>query len=297
MDLNLISLFVTLVEAGSFTKAGKLLKQPKSTVSRRVAILERELGVTLLYRTTRQIQVTPTGLEFYETCRQQIFGLQTAMENTKGALSEIQGTLRITAVEDVIAVLFAPLLIEVKKKYPKLIVEVSSTHQVVDLIRDGFDLALRIGNLKDSSLIRKPLGQFRSKLYASPAYLKKSDSIKKLSDLRHHQTISFMAEGDSAWKLRASKKDEVVEVLPSFKTNTPKLAFELALAGQGVVLLPEWLCTDALNSGKLIEVLEQYKTAPIDVQFVWPAHREMNRKIRAFVDIAANKLGKYFPID
>lgn len=297
MDLNLISLFVTLVEAGSFTKAGKLLKQPKSTVSRRVAILERELGVTLLYRTTRQVQVTPAGLEFYETCRQQIFGLQTAMENTKGALSEIQGTLRITAVDDVIAALFTPLLIEVKKKYPKLVVEVSSNQHFVDLIRDGYDLALRIGNLKDSSLIRRPLGQFSSKLYASPAYLNKSDPIKKLSDLRNHKTISFQAAGENIWKMRAAKKEEAVEVFPSFKSNSPKLALELALAGQGIVLLPEWLCADALRSGKLKEILEQYKTAPIDIQFVWPAHREMNRKIRAFVDIAAKKLVNYFPVD
>ncbi len=295
MDLNLITLYLTLVEAGSFTKAAKILKQPKSTVSRRVAVLERELGVTLLYRTTRQVQITPAGLEFYESCRHQVLGLQKAVENAKGATEEIQGTLRITAVEDIVSSLFAPILIEVKKKYPKLVIEVNTSQHLVDLVRDGFDLALRIGNLKDSSLMRRSLGQFSSSLFASPAYLKKSHPVKKLSDLRDHKAIGFQASGENVWILKNGKKEEVIEIFPSFTTNTPKLALELALTGHGVVLLPEWLCQDALKSGKLIRILENYKTAPTDVQFVWPAHREQNKKMRAFIDIAANKLTKYFP--
>lgn len=297
MDLNLVSLYVTLVEAGSFTKAAKALKQPKSTVSRRVATLERELGVTLVYRTTRQIQITASGIEFYESCRQQISDLNRAMENVKGSTKEIQGTLRVTAVEDIISTLFAPLLIEVAKKHPRLVVEMSASQQYVDLVRDGFDLALRIGNLKDTSLIRRPVGRLSSLLFASPSYLNTTDPIRKLSDLRQHRTISFQGSGENIWSMRMGRKEESVEVSPSFKTNTPQLALELAIAGQGVVLLPEWLCIDALKSGKLKRVLEDYKTVPLNVQFVWPAHREQNRKIKAFVDIAIKKLAAYFPVD
>ena len=299
MDLNKIAVFVRVVESGSFTKAARILRQPKSRVSRRVAALEKELGTVLVYRTTRQFSPTEAGYALYHRCKDQVYQLEAAARSMEEHSGEVFGTLRLAATEDFGSALLGPLMAEVSAAHPKLRFDVLLSNEIVDLVRERVDLAIRMGELEDTSLKAKRIGSASFVLVASPEYLKRSSPVASLSDLSSHSTLFFApSPGDeNMWtftKPGGGKREYSVRVEPYCRTSNPKVLLELALAGKGIAFIPEYLCVDSLNSGALKRVLREYKSAPEPIHFVWPAQWESLPKVRAFIDIGAKFLGNYF---
>lgn len=297
MDLNQLAVLVRVIDAGSFTKAARFLKQPKSRVSRRIAMLEKELGVSLLYRTTRQFRPTEAGLALYNECREHVYALEGATSSAKDHSKEVAGVLTVSAAEDMGVALFGPLIDELLEKHPALSIDARYSNQFVDLVREGVDLALRIGDLKDTTLKARQIGVASSILVASPNYLRSAPRIEALADLERHATLDFAFDEveENVWQLRAAgKRPERVRIKPRCRASNPATLFELACTGKGVALLPEYLCAERLKSGALKRVLPSYSSIDGPVSFVWPAQKELSPKVRAFVDMGVRHLSRYF---
>lgn len=295
MDLNLFSTFVRVVDQGSFTKAARLLKQPKSRVSRHIATLESKLGRPLLYRSTRQLSLTETGRGLYESIKSHIYSLEGSTENLSAGSHEVSGVLKLTVAEDLGSMLLGPFLAELTRRYPKLAIDLHLSNQIVDLVRDGLDVAIRIGDLEDTSLKARLIGSVTSKLFASPKYLKSAPEIKRLSDLADHATLHFEPEGqDNTWTLLRGGREQSIQIHPFCKANHPKILLDLAVAGRGVALIPEFLVVDELKRGTLVQVLPELTGERTPVHFVWPAQKGENPKLRACVDVGVEILANYF---
>ena len=297
MDLNQLSVLVRVIDARSFTKAARQLKQPKSRVSRKIATLERELGVALLYRTTRRFHPTEAGMALYRECRDHIYALEDASQLAQEHSKEVSGVLKVSAASDMGTALLGPVIDEVTRLHPGLSINAQLSNAYVDLVREGFDLAMRVGELEDTSLVARRIGKSTSILVASPRYLESAPRIENLKDLMKHPTLDFAFEDSEVdlWSLRAgSKREERVRIHPRCRSSNPQVLVQLAILGMGVALVPSFLCRDAIDSGKLARVLASHSAEPLSVSFVWPSQKELNPKVRAFVDVGLRVLAKYF---
>lgn len=296
MDLNQLSILVRVIDAKSFTKAARFLKQPKSRISRKIATLERELGVALLYRTTRRFHPTEAGMKLYQECRDHIYALEGASEFVQKHSLEVSGVLKLTAAEDMGTALLSPIIDEVTSLHPQLRIDAQLSNSFVDIVREGFDLAIRIGELEDTSLMAKRIGQTTSILVASPSYLENAPRIESAKDLTKHPTLDFNFEGsdENTWLLQSSaKREEKIKIKPLCRSSNPQVLVQLAIQGKGVALVPSFLCIDAIHSGKLKRVLPNHHDEPLTVSFVWPSQKELNPKVRAFIDVGMRMLTKY----
>lgn len=295
MDLNQLAVFVRVMECGSFTAAAKALHQPKSRVSRRIAALEKALGIALVYRTTRQFSPTEAGKHLYEKCRHQVDAIENALQALQESAEEVSGVLKLATTEDVGSQLLGPIITEMKQLYPRLTVELQLSGDIIDLVRDSVDLAIRIGSLDDTSLRTRMIGKLEMILVASPTY---HTPIESLDQLSQHPCLVFAPElEDNKWSLtRDGKKFEEVQINPVCRANHPRILLDLAIAGQGIALLPEFLCTDALKQGRLQRILSPYATQGLPIQFVWPLQKEEIPKVKAFINLSIKYLTPYFSV-
>jgi DNA-binding transcriptional LysR family regulator len=297
MDLNQLAVFVRVVDQGSFTKAAKALKKPKSRVSRNIAALEQRLGVPLLYRSTRQLSLTEAGLSLYRDSKDHVYGLESVTESLRSDPKEVSGVLKLTAAEDMGSMLFGKFISELTEKYPKLRVELHFSNDWVDLVKEGLDVALRIGELEDTTLKARRVGWITSILVASSSYLKNAPKLDSLKDIGNHPTLCFSSgeeEDEGVWTLSGQGKQSKVQITPLCQANNPKTVLDLALAGKGVGLIPDFLCIDLLQQKKLVRLLPAFSTRPVPVHFVWPQQRGSNPKLRACVDFGVENLARYF---
>lgn len=290
IDLNQILIFVKVVESGSFTKAAEQLKQPKSRVSRRVAALEKSLGTQLIYRTTRQMQLTETGKDYYQRCAPLIQDLENANKAMTSHSEEISGVLRLTAPEDYAKLILAPLLDEFLKKYPKIKIEMILAGTYLDLVKESIDVAIRIGNLKDAAMKSKRVSSISSILVASPSFLERTPTITKPEHLEQVSCLSFSLSHKNRWRLFKDKQEVRVKIQGPVEANSPELIYHFALFGRGVALLPQFLCTEALQSGKLVQVLKGWTSETVTVQVLTPAQKDIPTKTKAFMEFAAARL-------
>lgn len=291
MDLNEIAVFVKVVQVGSFKGAAQALGMPNSTVSAKVSALEKRLGVTLLHRTTRKLSTTEEGQKFFERGLAGVELLRDAEEQVTGSQGEAQGLLRITAAVSLGSSLLAPVAAEFLEKHPKIQLEFILTDRTVDLIGEGIDLAIRAGELKDSSFVAKKLGMTYFAPFASAGYLKVRGTPKHPKDLGQHTCVRFTPLGRDSWTL-VNKTGARVKVSLNGGVATDDLAMarELALAGQGVALLPTFLCREDRERGKLKAVLSDWKSEVRPVNFVYPRHGFTPLKVAAFIDFATDPL-------
>jgi len=202
IDLNRVRLFTRVVDAGSFTAAARAAGLPKSSISRAVAALERDLGVRLIQRTTRRVQVTEAGRTYYESVSRALSGIDEATEAVADLTDIPRGTVRLTAPADMGDRLLAPALTRFASRYPEVHLEVSLAQRVVDLVHEGFDLAVRIGKLTDSRLVARPLGPVRAGVFASPRYLKRRGRPRSVAELASHECLLFRSPaGGAVWEL------------------------------------------------------------------------------------------------
>jgi len=290
MDLNEISIFIKVVELGSFIAAANSLDMPKSTVSAKISSLEKRLGVTLIRRTTRKLHITDVGKKYFEECQRALSQIQSAEELVSEGQTTPHGLLRVTAPVELGGALLPLVITEFNKKYPQVVLELILTDHTVDLIAEGIDIGIRTGRLKDSSLISKRLGNIYFAPFASPKYLKNNPVIKSPKDLEKYDSIVFSSLGTNEWQLMSGKEKQIVKPQKQTVANDLNLIKTLTISGMGVSLLPTFYCYNEVKTGKLTRILKNWQTDLRPVHFIYPSQKFVTPKIKAFIEVATNIL-------
>ncbi|HLL54285.1 MAG TPA: LysR family transcriptional regulator [Myxococcaceae bacterium] len=295
IDLNEMAVFARVVAKGSFTAAARELRVPPSTLSRKVAALEKRLGTRLLERTTRKLRLTDAGSLYFERCERIRQEAEEADASMLALSRAPQGTLRISAPPVWGEVFLASPLAEYARRHGSVQVEVVLSDRVVDLVAEGFDLALRVTQrFEDSSLVMRRLGTSMTLLCASPTYLAEHGTPRSTSELGKHALIGLGAGRAAAYTWRFIEPDGEpldVPLTPRFRVNTSRFATELCRAGMGIALLPWFMAAPLLEEGTLVRVLPEARTVPREVCLMMPSTRGLSAKVRAFLDVMDRHFG------
>lgn len=295
IDLNHVAVFTTVVEQASFTAAAKALGLPKSSVSRAVSRLEEQLGVSLLTRTTRKLSLTDAGRAYAQRARDALLLLSEGRELVVEADQEPRGLVRITAPTDPTGNLLAGPISRFCALYPAIHVEVLFSSSRLDLVQEGIDLALRAGRLDDASLVGRRVGLTPLRLVASPAYLERRGTPKRLSDLARHDCVLFRGtHGRQRWTLTRKDKSETIEVMGPVNVDEMTFVLPLCIAGVGIGLVPLLMVEEALGRGALVPVLPQYQQQGAALHVLHPASRQLPRRVRLFRDFLYEELRVQF---
>lgn len=286
MDLNEAATFVKVVQSGSFSAAARQLQLPTSTVSTRVARLEQRLGITLLQRTTRRLHLTEAGKTYFEHAVLGLIHLHEAEAALSAAKALPQGQLKITAPADLGDGLLAELVQQIQAVYPALALELLLTDRYVDLIAEGVDVAIRTGELRDSNLIAKSLGAIQWATFASTDYLAQAPALRAPSDLHQHTCIQFSPMGRESWTLQQADGSMTIPLQGTTLINSIGVVHAMASNGQGVALLPTYICKTAVANGRLQRVLPEWQGRKDPLHLVYPQQRYMPPKLRAFLELA-----------
>lgn len=291
MDLNEIAIFVKVVQTGSFSSAAKQLEMPNSTVSAKISSLEKRLGVTLLHRTTRKLQITQAGQIFFQRCQMGIGELKAATEEVSQEQGEPQGLLKVTAPAIIGPSLLREVITEFLRQYPKIQLELLLTDRRVDLISEGVDLAIRAGELEDSTLITRKLGLSYFAPFASPTYLKRTTTPLHPKDLRDHRCIQFTPLGKGQWEFLNKNRNKVtVNLRGDLVIDDLNMIKDLTVAGEGIALLPTFLCGAESKTKKLVRILPDWRSDVRPVSFVYPPQRFTQPRLLAFINCATDLL-------
>lgn len=295
-DLDAVLVFTRVAQLRSFSAAARQLGLPKSTVSRRVSGLERRLGARLLHRTTRRLNLTDVGELYFARCERVIADLEEAERAVLELQTVPRGLLRVTTPVDFGLDVPARLIAAFQLAYPQVQVLVTATNARVDLIADGFDVALRAGNLPDSSLVARKLFGTHSGLYASPDYLARRGAPARPRELVEHDCIVFGRDRlQTSWRLRGPEGEIEVDITGRFGCNDFNFARGAAIGGMGIARLPEFGCSEHERTGQLVRVLPAYVSDGGSLYAVYPSQRHLTAKVRAFVDFAAEHIAGWFP--
>lgn len=277
--------FVTVVDASSFTRAAELLGMSKSMVSKRITRLEKNLGVQLLYRSTRRLALTEIGETLYARCAQIKEDLEEAESIASLAHEEVQGTLRISGSAGFNALHLVPAVSAFMKLYPQINVEVHLGASNADIIEQGLDMAVRIGQLPDSNFIAKKLTERRMLVCAAPEYLEKHGAPQKPQDLTEHNCLIHhnMSNGDR-WLFRDNDRDVYVPVQGNFTASSNQTLECAAVSGLGIAMVPGYMVTEDLRRGNLKVLLKEYCPKNIGIYALYPQVRHMPAKLRKFID-------------
>lgn len=290
IDLNEILVFTRVVEAQGFTAAARRLGLPKSTVSRKVAQLEKRLGVPLLVRTTRRLHLTEAGSAYYARCSRVVAELDEAERAVRDLRATPKGTLRITAPVDFALLHMGDLIAEYTRKFPEVNIVLSLSSRLVDMVGEGFDLAVRGGQLADSSLIARKVGDGTLGLFASAAYLKKHGRPRTLSELSAHACVIFGREPRAIWKLKCGQKAQELAVSGRICSDDFGFVLRALLADAGIGLLPRFLAAEDLRAKRLVALFDDYRFEGGGLYLVYPSARHMSSAARSFIDFATQRL-------
>lgn len=281
MDIKELHTFVEVADSGGVSAAARRLGVSKSIVSRRLFRLEEELGVQLLVRTTRGAALTEAGVTFREHAARIGTEIETAME-TILPTGDIRGSLRVAVPLSLGPTHFAPVLAELARRHPQLRVDASYSDRFVDLIAEGFDCAIRIGNLQDSNLIARRVGTIYGKLVASPDYIKMHGSPETPEELASHQALM---QGTEAWQFMDGDKFVTVHPQGRFKADSGTALAAAAAAGLGIAWLPDCTTYDYVASGALVPIMTRYPPPPAGAYVIRPPGQHPVRQIRIFTEI------------
>ena len=280
-----LRVFVRVAELGSFTRAADSLGTSKASVSAAVSQLEAALGTRLLQRTTRKVQMTQDGQGFYERAKQVLADIDDLQTMFQGE-AEISGRLRVDMPLGVARHIVLPQLPSFIEAHPQVKIELSSTDRRVDVVAEGFDCIVRVGRLDDSSLVARPLGNFRLVNCASPAYLERYGTPQSLDDLAQHRLIDYAPSlGARAALFEYIDGDAVrtLEMNAAVAVNNSDAYQGACLAGLGIIQAPESGLGEHLASGRLVELLPQYRAAPMPVTLLYPNRRQLAKRARVFM--------------
>lgn len=293
MELSALQTFVKVVQAGSFTRAADALTTQKAHVSRVVTQLEKELGARLLERTTRALSLTEIGREFFERA----VGILAAVEDSRRAVQRAQGeprgTLKLTCGVEFGMIAVSGWIDRYLQRHPQVRVEADFTARVVDIVHEGYDLAVRVGALEDSTLAARKLGELAYGLFASPEYLARRGMPREPADLADHESLVFAhANRAGALLLRKGTRSERVSLRPRLKANNVFAIRDAAMAGLGVAQLPLIVASEPLRAGRLQQLLAPWSTPPVPVHAVFASARYLTPKVRSFIDLSVDELGR-----
>ena len=283
--------FVAVVEAGSFTAAGERLDTAKSAVSRRISGLEERLGVQLLRRTTRTLNLTDTGRAFYHQSVRILEDVLEAELATSQAHGTLKGSLKIDLPSTFGLMHMGPAINEFLQLHPQIEFDLDFNDREVDLIQEGFDLAIRIANLPDSSLIARRLAPIQTLMCASPSYLEHMGAPKTPEELIEHQCLVYSLLRDyEYWYLTDRNGKEIrTKIHPYLKASTGEFLKDASVEGLGIILVPSFIAYKEIELGTLVPVLKDYKPPQLEAYAIYPQTRHLSQRVRAFVDFLVKR--------
>lgn len=287
--LAAMATFVTVVEAGSFVRAAEKLGASTSSTSRLVADLEAHLGARLLNRSTRRLSLTETGQAYYECCAQLLADIAEAEAAAGASAAEPSGRLKLTCPYNLLARPIGPALAEFSRRWPRVSFDVTVADRIVDLVDEGFDLAVRIGSPGGEQLVARRLGTTELVACAAPRYVAEQGMPLRPDDLGRHRVLTYAyVATPSLWRFadQAGLAHEV-RVAGPLHANSGELLLAAAAAGMGIVLEPDFVVAPLLARGELVRVLDGFTGPRLDVWAVYPSRRHLSAKVRAFVDFLA----------
>ena len=291
MDLDTLQSFVKVVQAGSFTRAADALSTHKARLSRVLSQLERELGVRLLERSTRSLSLTEVGREFYERAVGILASVEDAQRAVQRAQGEPRGTLKLTCGVEFGMIAVSDWIQRYLQRHPQVRVDADFTSRLVDIVHEGFDVAIRVGTLQDSSLNARLLGSLRYGLFASPACVQRHGVPAVPQDLSAHEVLAFVGGSHpGSWQLTQAGTTHRVEVRPRLKANNVFAVRDAAAAGLGIAQLPLVVAEPLLVQGGLVPVLADWSLPTVPVHAVFASARYLTPKVRSFIDLAVEAM-------
>ena len=283
--------FAAVVDGGSFVHAADTLNLSKPAVSRHVAELEQRLGVRLLQRTTRKLSLTEEGRLFYGRCKSVLADVEVAEEEITAKSVAVKGLIKVNVPISFGLWELAPLWPDFMSKFPEVELDITFADRMVDLVEEGYDMAVRIARLPNSSLVSRKLASTRLVLCASPAYLKKHGKPKHPSELANHAVLSYslLATGDQ-WNFNGPDGAVSVTVKPIMRTNNGDTCIAAARKHKGVVLQPSFMVNSDLQSGALVELMPTYRSIEFGIYAVYPTRQYVSPKVRALIDFLVKAL-------
>ncbi len=290
--LGAMRAFARVAESGSFSSAARLLGRSKAVVSKQLASLEAALGVQLLARTTRQVRLTEVGRSYFERCVQVLAELDDLESNVQQSQSSPRGVLRVTGPQTFAELHLSDAVREFLLRYPELKMELVLTDRIVDLVDDGFDVAIRVGQLEDSSLLARRLTASSVVTCAAPAYLARRGVPRSPEQLSNHDLVlDSNVRQPGTWRFRRGTRTVNVRVSGRLQVNSAVMVRHLLVGGAGIGLCPEFVVRDDLEAGRLVPLLAQFSGYDLGVYAVYPHTRHVPSRVRVFVDFLADYLG------
>lgn len=292
MQLDDLRIYVATVDERSFTAAADKLQLSKQFVSRRVMALESDLAVRLLVRNTRKLAVTDLGQELYERAKRILADVADAEQAMSSQRANPRGLLRVSAPMSFGTAHLSPLVADFMRANHEVRVDVELSDRVVDLIGEGFDMAIRIGTLADSTLIAQKLADIRMCVCCSPAYATARRLPALPDDLARHPCLLYGQESRTGWEFVVDGARRTVDVRGPLRANNGEVIRDAAVAGLGIALLPQFIVSPALSDGRLIELLDSFPSPPLALYAVYPKHRESATTVRAFVQFLRQRFAR-----
>ncbi len=286
-----MAVFIRVVETGSISAAADRLGVAKSAVSRRLKELEGHLGVELFHRTTRKMNLTDTGRAFYHQSVRILEDVIEAELATSQAHATLKGSLKIALPSSFGLMHMGPAINEFLLEHPQIEFDLDFNDREVDLIQEGFDLAIRIANLPDSSLIARRLAPIQTVMCASPSYLEQKGMPQSPDELIEHQCLVYSLLRDfEYWHLTDSNGKEIsTKIHPTLKASTGEFLKDAAVEGLGIILVPSFIAYKEIESGALVPVLKDYRPTQLDAYAIYPQTRHLSQRVRAFVDFLVQR--------
>ena len=287
--LNAISVFCKVIETQSFTQAANQQNISVAMASKLVSQLEEHLKTRLLQRTTRKIVPTEAGMLYYQCCQAILLDLSEADSSISNMATSLQGNLLISVPRDFGLLYISPNLSKFIELHPNLHVEIEFEDKRVDLVAEGYDLALRIGYMQDSSLVARKISSSPMHFVSSPSYLESRGTPLTPDDLEYHQGLLYKSSLNQVhWQSTKANQIQRYKIQSKVVSNNGMALLEMTKAGLGISNAPDFFVKDALASGELVEILSEYKQKPLDIYVVYPNRRHLPAKVRAFIEFLAS---------
>jgi DNA-binding transcriptional LysR family regulator len=291
LDLNSLRLYYDVVNAGSITRAAEQLRMPKSTISRKLAQLERDLGVILLKKGPKRLATTDIGAVLYDRCRRLVLEIEDVGLATAEMQGELRGVLRISIPVDFGISWISRAIAAFVHKYPDIHLEVEVNSRVVNPREDPYDLTIQLGPLKESGLTYRRLATITRGVYASPDYLERRGMPRAVEDFGKHDCIvTDQQRQDGVWTFRNQARHRFIEVSGKVMVNNIGIARDLAISGVGLSMLPNIMCQNDVKSGRLVRVLTSWESPPVQATALILSRKGIPNKTRVFLDFLAERL-------
>ncbi|RON51870.1 LysR family transcriptional regulator [Pseudomonas frederiksbergensis] len=283
--LEAMAVFMRVVERGSFSAVAREIGLSQPTISKQIGALETRLGGRLFARSTRNLSLTDEGQRYYEHCRQILAAVDNAEQSFQTGRERVAGPLRIASSGSFGRIQIAPRLHGFLRQHPDVTIDLQLSDENVDLVSEGIDIAVRIGELKDSSLVARQIGLTRRRVFAAPAYLEQHGVPATPDDLTRHNCLVFnQLEHFDTWRLEHDGQWRSVQVKGNVRSNNSEAIRQMVLSGLGLSLSPSWLFREDLQAGRVLALLEGYTPSSLPIHAVFAPDRRQSARVRAFTD-------------